>query len=326
MKNLPPSFIVLFVVSMLAAFFLGRWTAPKSIDNVPVEVGKDLVEIDKVKPKSPVKENTEADKDTQVLLDKKVIEEDNPGTVVTSELNIPPTNTQAPENPTTATEQIATRSINPQSTIQTSLPRVKMGISDKKIGETLTAIAENLEDKKLVYNSKLMQDCSGIFHQMKDSLQKRIPVLSKIQGKFQYPSSKNIRNTRQIADWYFKNNNLLIVEDAMAARNSIRPGAVMFYGKSNKKFTNIDIDMLTDRDNNYTSNGAIMHIAVVTAVTTDEEGNVINYTIMHGRNPRNHASRTGSKAVQSKRTKGLPPFGNWSQQLVAIANIATPES
>ena len=43
----------------------------------------------------------------------------------------------------------------------------------------------------------------------------------------------------------------------------------------------------------------------------DENQNVISYTIMHGRNKSVHASRSGSKAVQSLRTKGLPPFGNW---------------
>lgn len=83
------------------------------------------------------------------------------------------------------------------------------------------------------------------------------------------------------------------------------------------------IEMLTDKNNNFTSNGAIMHIAVVTSVRMDEDGNVIDYTMMHGRNKRRHASRSGSKAIQSKRTKGLPPFGNWSQQWVAIANIVT---
>lgn len=221
-------------------------------------------------------------------------------------------------------EEIAKLPTSSKPISRNGLERTKMGISDKKIGEILSSIAQNLEDKKLEYRSDLLQDCSGIFHQMKDSLQKRLPALA--EGlEYQYPSSKSVRNTRQIADWFYKNKNLLIVEDAMASRNSIRPGAVMFYGKSNKTFKNIDIDMLTDRANNYTSNGAIMHIAVVTSVTTDEENNVIDYTIMHGRNPRNHASRTGSKAVQSTRTKGLPPFGNWSQQLVAIANIATPK-
>lgn len=202
------------------------------------------------------------------------------------------------------------------------LNRINTGISDRKIGEILSNIAENMEKKKLAYVSSKAQDCSGIYHQLKDSLQKRLPALAG-SGSYQYPEYKNIRSSRQIADWYHKNGNLLIVEDPLASRNSIRPGSVMFYGKPNKKFKDMTIESLTDKNNNYTNNGAIMHIAVVTSVRTDEDGNVLEYTIMHGRNKRVHASRSGSKEVQSKRTKGLPAFGNWSQQWVAVANIMT---
>lgn len=216
-----------------------------------------------------------------------------------------------------------TKSLN-SNVSSNNFGRVNTGISDKKIGEVLSAIAKNLEDKTLEYRSDLLQDCSGIYHQMKDSLQSRLPAL-KEGAEYQYPSSKTTRNTRQIADWFNKRGNLHIVQDPMASRNYIRPGSVMFYSKSGKKYTNIDIDMLTDRANNYTSNGAIMHIATVTNVKTDAEGNVLEYTIMHGRRPGRHAKRTGSKEVQSTNTPGLPKFGHWTQQWVAVANITTPK-
>ena len=202
------------------------------------------------------------------------------------------------------------------------LPPLQTGISDKKIGAILSEIAENLEAKRLPYISSQMQDCSGIYHQIKDSLQKRLPALKKSR-QYDYPNVKKVRSSRQIANWYHENDNFIFVEDAKASRNSIRPGTVMFYGKPHKKYSNMNIQLLTDKDNNFTSNGAIMHIAVVTEVRTDEEGNVIEYTIMHGRNSRVHASRSGSKEVQSTRTTGLPPFGNWSQQWVGAANIVT---
>ncbi|MEL6252333.1 MAG: hypothetical protein AAFR87_10025 [Bacteroidota bacterium] len=213
-------------------------------------------------------------------------------------------------------------SSNPIPSEGVVLNRINTGISDRKIGEILSSIADNMEKKRLAYISSKSQDCSGIFHQLKDSLQKRLPALAG-GSSYQYPEYNNIRSSRQIADWYHKNGNLLIVEDPVASRNSIRPGSVMFYGKPNKKFKDMTIESLTDKNNNYTNNGAIMHIAVVTHVKTDEKGNVLEYTIMHGRNKRIHASRSGSKEVQSKRTKGLPPFGNWSQQWVAVANIMT---
>lgn len=208
---------------------------------------------------------------------------------------------------------------------RSDLDRVDMGISDQKISSVLESISENLEKKKLAYASSKGQDCSGIFHQIKDSIQARLPGLRKNAG-YQYPVYNQIRSSRQIANWFHEKGNLMIVEDAVASKNSIRPGSVMFYGKPNKKYSNMTIDILTDRSNNFTSNGAIMHIAVVTSVRKDENGNVVDYTIMHGRNSRVHASRSGSKEVQSRNTKGLPAFGNWSQQWVAVANIATKGS
>lgn len=228
------------------------------------------------------------------------------------------------DNDNAATEQPST------ATNRTDLPRVNMGISDDKMSAVLESIADNLTAKKLKYISAEMQDCSGIYHQMKDSIQVRLPALA----QFQFPLVTEARSSRQIANWYYEKNNLLLVEDAMASRNAIRPGSVVFFGKSGKKFSDITIDQLTDRNNGFTKNGAIQHIAVVTSVWTDEEENVIAYDMMHARypdrtlqdgtvKPGKPASKSGSKEVQSTRTKGLPPFGNWQQQLVAIANIAT---
>ncbi len=207
------------------------------------------------------------------------------------------------------------------------LERGNLGISDDKISEVLESISENMENKRLQYVSNLSQDCSGIYHQIKDSIQSRLPALN--QG-YKYPMYNKDRSSRQIADWYYRNGNLLLIEDPMASRNSIRPGSVLFFSKSGKIYNNITIDMLTDRNNNYTKNGAIQHIAVVTSVKTDATNNVLEYTMMHARYPNGpHASRSGSKAVQSNSAKNKAkvapyPFGHWTQQLVAIANISTP--
>lgn len=306
MKSLTTSTILMLIASSLIFFFIGRYSVPmnnsssadstadnKEMTSKGIDSNGDNPALNDEAAKKAAAEKADADA-------KAAKKEEETKTVAPID---------KPRNPVAVGE----------------LPRVKMGISDNKIGAVLTSISESLEAKRLAYVSSQMQDCSGIFHQLKDSIQQRLPSLAQEGGSFQYPSPSQIRSSRQIADWYYKNNNLLIVEDAMASRNSIRPGSVMFYGKSGKKFSDIDIDMLTDRKDNFTTNGAIQHIAVVTAVKTDDNGNVIEYTIMHGRNKRVHASRSGSKAVQSLRTKGLPPFGNWKQQLVAIANITTPK-
>lgn len=313
MKTPTLSTILMLVASSLIFFFVGRYSVSgNSLSSSELVSQKDEVtakggNINNDIIASIDVENLEEEKKTAAVEDARVAEEEAIKKIAVEEKPVAP----------------ITKAKNP--IVVGELPRINMGVSDDKIGSVLSLVSENLEAKRLAYISTKMQDCSGIFHQLKDSLQQRLPGLAQGVGSFQYPSPMQARSSRQIADWYHKNNNLLIVEDAMASRNSIRPGSVMFYGKSGKKFSDIDIDMLTDRNNNFTSNGAIQHIAVVTTVKTDENGNVIEYTIMHGRNKSVHASRSGSKAVQSLRTKGLPPFGNWKQQLVAIANITTPK-
>lgn len=197
-----------------------------------------------------------------------------------------------------------------------------VGLSDQKMSEVLTAIAEKMESEKLEYDIDLGQDASGIFHKIKDQLQLQIPSLGDDQ-KYIYPEFNRDRITRQIADWYHHNGNLTLIENAMDSKNLIRPGAVMFFGKSDEAYKNINIDLLTDKKNNYSNEGAIAHMAVVTAVKKDDNGNVIEYTMMQGRRPGRVASRSSSKAIQSPNTKGLPPFGNWKQQWVAMANIIT---
>lgn len=203
-------------------------------------------------------------------------------------------------------------------------------VSENKITTVLEQVARDVEDRKLTYDSKLGQDCSGIYHQLKDSIQVRIPALAH-QSKYTYPSFRNVRSSRQIADWYYRNNNLHIVQDATADRNKIRPGSVMFYGRTDEKYSNLNIDMLTNPGkfvhDSQTGKGKIMHIAVVTSVVKDEQGNVTKYTIMHGRNKKHPASRSGGNydgPGNYAKQHAKFPFGNWNQQWVAVAHIETP--
>lgn len=284
--------IIALVAGLLIGFFVGKNTSPAPAEFSPRSEEK--TEIAKASTDVEESEKTDTTK----------VEEEKEET--TAEVSPLPTKPIEPVTSTTAPV----------------LPPIMTGISDDKISRVLTAIAKNLQAKNLDYVSAKMQDCSGIFHQIKDSLKTRLPALADL-SLYNYPTPTTARSSRQIADWYYKNNNLLLVEDAVASKNSIRPGAVMFFGKSGKKFKNITIDQLTDRNNNYTKNGAIQHIAVVTSVTTDQEGNVVDYTMMHARYPGKTASMSGSKEVQSTRTVGLPPFGNWQQQWVAVANTVS---
>jgi hypothetical protein len=202
-------------------------------------------------------------------------------------------------------------------------------VNEERLGIILDLISQDLEAQELEYISSKGQDCSGIYHKIKDLVQKKMSVLGD-KTKFHYPSFTADRNSRQIAQWYYDHNNFHIVQNAIADRNLITPGTVVFFGRTEEKYSNITIDLLTNPGKfvHDGTNGKIMHIAIVTKVEKDDAGNVIKYDMMHGRNSRNFASRTtanydGPGGYGKAYAKF--PFGNWNQQLVALAHIETPK-
>ena len=278
------SIIITFIIASLLGFFIGRATdsSDSSIDRT------EITDTDEIEDNDLEDEQDDDDDDD----DEEEVDDEEREKVVVPKL---------------------TKDVHPQ---------IKTGISDRKISQVLTKIADRIQAQKLAYDKSKRQDCSGIYHMIKDQFKDELPALAD-GSKYVYPEIESIRSSRQIAYWYHENDNLTIINDAVQSRNSIRPGSVMFFGKSGKRYSNMNIGMLTDHANNFTSNGAITHIAVVTSVRTDEDGNVQDYTMMHARNSKYPASKTGSSEVQSEYTPGLPPFGNWQQQWVAVANITT---
>lgn len=191
---------------------------------------------------------------------------------------------------------------------------------EERLSVILDLISQELEDQKLEYKTELGQDCSGIYHKIKDQLQRKMKELGD-KSKYHYPTYAEDRDSRAVAKWYHKNNNLYIVRDALADGNKIRPGTVMFYGQTDKQYNNPGIEQLTTRG------VGIMHVAVVTKVEQDDAGNVAKYTIMHGRNTKYTASRTGGNCDcggSTAKQHAKFPFGNWNQPWVAMANIETP--
>lgn len=185
-----------------------------------------------------------------------------------------------------------------------------------ELKNALLVYTQKLERDSLWYNNKepeKLLDCSGIFHR----------VSKFISGKcdaYAYPDISSTRDTRALAGWYYDNKNLVIIHDAAQQRNLIKPGTVMFFGKSGQVYNNLTIERLKAPIPNH----VIMHVGVVTDVKKDANGDVINYTMFHGRRPGKIASSTYYHKLEPPRT-GFPPLGNWNQQLVAVANIMTPE-
>lgn len=188
--------------------------------------------------------------------------------------------------------------------------------SDAELSKQLSLFAERLEAEKIPYNNRepeKLSDCSGIFH-------RTARFVGGMCGQYAYPTPQTARDSRSLARWYYEHGNLAIVHDIMKQRDLIRPGAVLFFGGTGKRFNNPTPEEVTAP---YPS-GIIEHIGVVTEVKKDDAGHVNGYVMFHGRRPGVHAQRSHYHKLEPPRA-GFPPLGNWNQQLVAIAYIMTPE-
>lgn len=182
----------------------------------------------------------------------------------------------------------------------------------------LTLFAEQMERDSLWYDNKnpqRLQDCSGIFHRVAQFVNDKC-------DSYDYPKPKKARDSRSLANWYHQKNNLVIVDDPMEQRELIRPGVVMFFGKSGKQYQNLTAEqVLANRPNHI-----IQHIGVVTEVERDKTtGEIIGYTMLHGRRPGVTAQRSHYHQIKPPRL-GYPILGNWNQQWVAMAYIATEKA
>ncbi|MEM7369499.1 MAG: hypothetical protein AAF587_12930 [Bacteroidota bacterium] len=182
----------------------------------------------------------------------------------------------------------------------------------------LSLFAENLEKQKIMYSQtppEALTDCSGIFFRMVNF------AASKCEN-YVYPDPGKTRDSRSLARWYYDNNNLNLVQDPLKSRNMIRPGSVMFFGRSGERYQEVTIDKIAGTSS---VRGVISHIGVVTEVKRDDEGNVIGYVMMHGRRKGKIAERSHYHQIAPPRL-GYPVLGNWNQQWVAVANIMTPKN
>ena len=226
-----------------------------------------------------------------------------------------------------ATDTAATTAVTPAAAASGADDLPERTLSENKIGTQLIYISESITAQKLPYivGGPALQDCSGIFLRITDSLRTRIPALAD-KSKYVFPDPNMHRSSRGIARWYHEHGNLHIVEDGKAEANRIHPGSVMFFANTDQKYSNMNIDLLAGPPSGVPK-GVIMHIATVVSVEKDAAGNVIKYTMMHGRNTKNPASPSGGNcdcgATTGKQHEKFP-FGNWNQQWVAVANIETP--
>jgi hypothetical protein len=99
-------------------------------------------------------------------------------------------------------------------------------------------IADRLEAQKILYNSKPLSDCSGIFLRFCQALRDRCPEAD-------FPQPREARDGRRLAQWYFDRDRLTLIQDARGSSKFIKPGAIMFYGRQNKTYQKVTIENIT---------------------------------------------------------------------------------
>ncbi len=166
-------------------------------------------------------------------------------------------------------------------------------------------IAEDLERQKILYGSVPLSDCSGIFHRFLRAFDQGCPGYS-------LPRPESDRDSRDLARWYQERGLLAPVRDELGQVDLIKPGAVMFYGRSGKSYPAVDVGQILRQTE---------HVGVVVAVERDGHGALVRYRLFHGRSHGKTAGVTDYHLRQPPRP-ALRPFGNWDQQWIAFAPLA----
>jgi rare lipoprotein A len=219
----------------------------------------------------------------------------------------PPQKTSpAKENSQTAQTPIIATDWNKQAGRKNYL--AYCGGTTLNLAQPVTAIAQALSG--LEYDSSKLQDCSGIFHQLVNRFQ------NEYCPNYHYPPLNLARHTRGIAKWYHQRGELILIDEPHEKSQLIKPGAVMFYGYQGKTYQNFTAEDL------FIPGLGINHIGVVVAVIVDDQGQVANYKLFHGRRP-GYPSQITEFHWRKPAQPGYPPYGNGQEQWVAIAPLVT---
>jgi len=219
----------------------------------------------------------------------------------------PGTSTQA------ASEKIPATS---EPMVLAKLEQYEIDCAGKRIdlADPVKEIAADITADSLWYDKEPLSDCSGIFHRVLLGMKQRCPA-------YDFPDPQKYRDTRDLARWYHEHGDLILVQNALASVDLIKPGAVMFFGYRGINYTpvNLTVDTLLTRKR------GIEHMGVVVSVKKDNSGQAISYELFHGQTHGKIASTTKHHERNPSRST-YKPFGNAEQQWIAVARLLNPSA
>ena len=210
----------------------------------------------------------------------------------------------------------------------------------RDLGAILSPIASKMVAQKIPYSQQAAgewRDCSGNFLRLSSYLAEACPELNgslvATKGIADYKRGANntatataaARTTRGIAKWYSQNGRFTPVyydrgnRAAVAShRHLIRPGAVLWFSRTAPK-RSAGLTPLFARQ--------INHMGTVISVQRNQNGDVVGYSMYHGRRPGKRATITEKHywdwpRAYTSRGQSYPPLGYWKQYLVGIGSIA----
>lgn len=183
-------------------------------------------------------------------------------------------------------------------------PACRQGTGD--VLTPLLRIVRYLHTQRIMYNSASLSDCSGMFHRIVQSFQAQC-------SGYALPHPVRDRTSRQIARWYARQGRFTVVTNPWKQASLIRPGMVMFYGRTGRRYVDLGRPSLIPVTR------SIGHLGVVVAVRRDRQGRILGYHLFHGRRPGKPA------AITTYHTRNHPtaPFGNGVEQWIGIAPFAS---
>lgn len=203
--------------------------------------------------------------------------------------------------------QEATAAVAPRAALANYVVDCDRALID--LAGPLQQIADSLTALNLMYSARDLADCSGIYHRTVQALQARCPHI-------ETPEAGRARSAEAIARWYAERRELILIQDALAQADLIKPGAVMFYGRDLRVYRKLKPEQAL---------AAVHHLGIVVSVERDAEGNVISYQLFQGRAPGKPAATTNFHWRQPARPT-FPPFGNGEQQWIGLARLVNASS
>lgn len=181
--------------------------------------------------------------------------------------------------------------------------------STEELGTFLSQYASEIEAEpdKWMYSNKAsdFKDCSGMFIRLCEALSE-----ATCDG-YLYPG-RSFHSSRALAAWYHRQEELRLVTKPKESSDLIQVGQVMFYGRSGTKTPKrMTVDMLSGS----AQSGLVGHIGVVVDVDRTAAGELLAYTLYHGRSSGKAAARSVIRKSQN------PDFGNWGQPWLAVSPI-----